>query len=87
MSHGLVSAFDAYPEDGKVLTRAVSRPCAAASCARKHANAALIWSSACVVAVERNFWLICWTWLTMYYSVPAIALTVLRTHGLREYIL
>lgn len=43
-----------------VLTRAVSPPCAAASCVKRAANAALIWSSACAVVVERLIFIYCW---------------------------
>lgn len=35
-----------------VLTRAVSPPCAAASCVKRAANVALIWLSACAVVVD-----------------------------------
>lgn len=37
------------------LTRLASPPCAAASCARRRVNAALIWSNACVVDVDRGW--------------------------------
>lgn len=36
----------------RMLTRLVSRPCAAASCARRPANAVSIWWNACAVVVD-----------------------------------